>query len=506
MSNTNFQIIMSTDSVIELNVNQNDIVVDDNEDAVSVHMEEEETEEHPQPEVDQSEQKKEVKHIFYSDIYIPEFYLRTTPNHFEYRFMTGSLEKMVEIITSDIRDTSVPKLLIIQCFGKVLYNRTNASVIDAVYNLIKLVDDQGIHKIAPSTNHFIPAKPRTWEHCAHFNAEMRICCIDRGQPPLTLHKALMDREAIDHGPLFIKGPMWTEYLSGQGLGHTLSKAGYRKIIHFVLKAFEHQFQARHTPSKRYIGTPQPPPLSETPGYSDNDNMLRILEEEGLLSFRHRYRAQQVAPDNRFQAIDPQEHHSVPQPVVPQPRQSSSTSSLNQAVPQSSESERRKTWYGQNMVITEGGAARKISMPGPSGANNDSGVFDESPRASKTRSFNEDQQIREAYENLKINHNRDEEYYKNKIDALIMDKEDLKDRVADLKEENETLRAADELSKTKQRSLQRQLDSKAEECILKDERIKMVEEQCRFIKNLHEDMGDLFTEKNEKQDKKKKRNN
>lgn len=302
--------------------------------------------------------------------------------------------------------------------------------------------------------------------------------------------------------------MWAEYLAGEGLGLTLSRGGYKKCVHFILKAFDHQFQEKHTPSKRYIGTPQPPPLSETPGYMDNDNMMRILEEEGLLNNRRRYRSKPVPPENRFPAIDPPAvaQQNPPQPVVPQPRQSSSTSSLPRAGRHSSEIERPKTWYGHNIIISEGGASRKISVPGTSGAGNDSGVFDESPRASKIRNFNEDQLIQDKYDNLKLNYSKDEQYYKDKIDALLMAKEDLKDRVAELKDENEALRIADEMNKSKQRSLQRQLDSKTEECILKDERIQLVEQQCNFIKNLHNDMGELFYDKNEKQDKKKKRNN
>lgn len=528
---------MSTESVIELHADQR--IRDDLDDMESIHEDvEEEGLGANEPEV-KPQQKEEVKNfyynldlsvknIFYSDIYMPEKYLVHAPKQFEYKYMSGTLEQMVEIITKDIEDTNTPKNLIIQCFGKVLLNRTNQSVIEYIYQLINQVDAEGIHKIAPSTNHFIPAKPGSWQHCAHFNAEMRIANIDRGQPPLTLHKALMDREFVDYGPLIIKGSMWQEYVLGEGLGNTLCKAGYKKYLHFIFKAFEHQFRANHHPSKRYIGTPQPPPLSETIGYSDNPRMMRILEEEGLLKVKNYRRTEHVPPQNRFQAVDPpastKEQSSAPRPVVPQPGRSASSSSLSNAPRHSSEIERPKTWYGQNMVISEEGASRKISLPG---VNNDSGVFfEETPKQVKDRIYNEDQdkidkhnnratdlrkklvswdELEATNESLRRDLKDDENYYKSKIDALIMEKEDLKDKIFDLKEENETLILADELHKSKLRSLQRQLDAKAEECDHKDERIKLVEQQYKFIKSLHNEMGDLFYENNEKDKKKKKSN-
>lgn len=526
---------MSNDSIIELHADEHEIF-DDNEDMESVYEEVDESiPPSNQPEVKQQEVKQQEKkgkeevksnfyydidlsrkNIFYSDINMPEKHMKFVPEQVEYKFMTGSLEKMAQTIAKDIEDTSIPKNMIIQCFGKVLYNRTNQSVIEYIYDMIKEVDKQKVHKIAMATNHFIPAKPGTWQHCAHFNAEMRIANIDRGQPPLTLHKALMDREFVDHGPLLIKGSMWQEYVDGEGLGHTLSRAGYKKHLHFVLKAFENQFRDNHFPSKRYIGTPQPPPLAKTPGYVDNPRMMKILEEECLINCRFFGKVSQVPPENRFQAVDPPEQSSTPKPVpapepaVPQPGRASSSSSLNNTTKHSSEKERPKTWYGQNIVISEGSASRKVSLPG---ASNDSGVFDDSSRQRDERIFNEEQdkinkhvsweELETAYDNLRYEHREDEKYYKKKIDELIMEKENLKDKLYDLKDENETLKLADDLHKSKLRSLQRQLEAKTEECEHKEERIKLVEQQCRFIKNLHNDMGELI---NDKQDKKKKRNN
>ena len=524
---------MSSESVIELHA---DDPIEDIEEEMEV-SEEIPQEQVQQDEVKQAEKEKEVNfshynlnpnflHIFYSDILMPDQYLRNAPSNFQYKFMTGSLEKMVQNIHKDIEDTA-PKYLIIQCFGKVLYNRTNQSVIDFLYELINTVDSKGIHRIAPSTNHFLPAKPGSWMHCGHFNAEARIMNIDRGSPPLTLHKALMDRECIDYGPLLIKGPMWREYLKGQGLGHTLSRAGYKKYMHFILKAFENHFkEMNRKPSKRYMGTPFPPPLEETPGYFDNPAMMRILEEQGLLKVRNYQRSANVPPPNRFKAVDPPttQQSATPrpparQPSVPQPGQSKSCNDLNQTFRHSSEKERPHTWYGHNMVISEEGAARKVSLTGASSSINDSGVFNDSSR--DERNYNEDhredkardvrkkyvtwEELDAAYELLKYNYDKDVKYYKEKVDNLIMDKEDLKDRVHDLREENDTLRIADDLQKTKIRSLQRQLDAKSEECDLKDDRIKLVEQHCRYIKGLHNDMGELFFEMNEKSDKKKKRN-
>ena len=162
---------MSNEPIMELHANENDII-DDNEDMVSVH---EEVEEETSEVKEQADKVKNFyynldlskQNIFYSDIYMPEKYLKPMPKQFVYKYMKGSLEQMVQVITKDIDDIETPKLLIIQCFGKVLYNRTNQSVIDFLYQMISQVDDQHIYKIAPSFNHFIPAKPGSWQHCAH---------------------------------------------------------------------------------------------------------------------------------------------------------------------------------------------------------------------------------------------------------------------------------------------------------------------------------------------------
>lgn len=513
----------ANDEIINFHAEDHDMILEDPEDMETVYEDVPQQEERSKKESPISNSKDfnynldlSKINIFYSDIAMPEEFLKGVPAQFQYKMMTGTLEQIEAKIKADIDDPT-PKYMILQCWGRQLRQRSNQSVMDAVYRLVNLVDEHGIHKIAPSTTHFIPAKPGSWQAAAHHNAEMRIINIDRSLPPVTLHKALMDREFVDHGPLFIKGYMWEEFNKKEGLGETLSKAGFKKQKHFIMKAFEHQFRDQERKaSKRYIGTPQPPPLSVTPGYHDNDAMLEILFEEGFISARGYYSKKALLITNEEPVKVPDPAPKAPE-AIPAPKAT--------PVPV----EKPKTWYGQELQISEGGARRKVSLQ------NDSGIFEDSQNE---RFFNQEQEfeipddmetqirrrnisyneLEKSYYSMRNEKDRDESYYKNKIDELIMRKEDLKDendklkdevdrlnkKVTKLSLEVETLTLSEDCHKTSLKSVQKHLDAKKDELKLKDDKIKILEEQYSFVKTLNNDMQEMFVDRPDKQDKKKKR--
>lgn len=469
--------------------------------------------------------------IIYTDIPMPEDLLTGFPPQVVYKVMKGTLEEIVDEIKADINDIK-PKLMIVNCFGKTLYNRTNQSVIDYVYELIEMVDKEKIHKIAPSTNHFIPNRPKTWIHTANFNCEMRIACIDRDQPPLTLHKFLMNREFFDHGPLLINGRMWQEYCDQTGLGETLSREGLKKYRNSIIKAFEHQFSSQHHPSTRNIGTPRPPPLAATPGYEDCPAMINILKEKGLLQYNHFY-TKPSAPlrDQATPAQDQQKSRSKSMTNIPK-------EDHHLAQPT-----RPKTWYAQNIQVQAEGEHRKANLPsvGSSSSIDRETNYNEKEVSNERRKYTykqlerEYEELKKDYDDLEMDKKEDERYYKRKTDDLYLEIEQLREdydkleshkeeyrkevdnftkQIQQLTESVHELKLADletkshlEDTKADLRAANRKIETKQEEIILKEERIVMLQSQYDFVKNLRNDMDDLFSDKQDKQEKhgrKKKR--
>jgi hypothetical protein len=569
---------MSTDDItMTLNVNKNDICEDMETNAVNNEQKGKESANKEQKGKESarriSTNKTPTKlsksimdttrsNIFYSDIEMPKDFLSDIPKEcqFQYKVMKGTLEQIVEEIKVDIRDIK-PKNLILHCFGKTLHQRTNQSVIDYVYELVDMVDNEGIHNIAPSTNHFIPNKPRTWTHVANFNCQMRMVNIDRGQPPLTLHKCLMDREHGDHGQLLCNGKMWVEYCQGEGLGDNLSRTGLGKYKQFILKAFKYQFQQQHEPSSRNIGTPKPPPLAVTPGYEDNPQMRKFMEEKGILDITGIYnraspkqkdeptkqkgeptkQKQRSASAKQSESTDKETNNETNKnklsPFSPRIKlKSSSVASLDR-LDLDDEPSVKPRWYAENIKVTEAqGAKRKVSLQSTSSENDltEKGNFNEDEL--------QDQIVNQMYKQLRRKHatyedlersldklqelkRNDEKYYLKKIDNLYLEVEQLKDALGRMvtaketfkieydnfskeaeqwKKENDEYKHAEEDYKINLRSAQRKIDAKDEEIKFKDERIAMIDRQCEFFRSMHNDIGDLLFEKQEKSDKKKKR--
>ena len=472
--------------------------------------------------------------IVYTDIPMPNDLLKGFPPQISYRVMTGTLEEMVDEIKLDINDIK-PKLIILNCFGKTLYNRTNQSVIEHVYDLIKLVDKEKIHKIAPSTNQFVPNRPKTWLPTANFNCEMRMACIDRDQPPLTLHKCLMNREFIDHGPLLCNGLMWKEYNDQTGLGETLSREGLKKYRHFIIKAFEHQFSNQHKPSVRNIGTPRPPPLAATPGYEDHPVMINILKERDLWHYKDYYTKHESSKKDQPQATPAQDQLKT-----------KSMTNISSEASCSPEPTRPKSWCAQNLQVQyDGGARRKVSLPSVGSSSppdketnyNEKELNTDSERSTNRQLTYKQLEheylgLKDDFEDLELDKKEDDKYYTKKIDDLYKEIDELKEDYDIMKTNKEEyrkevdkftkeinlltetvhqLKLSDletksclEDAKAELKAANRKISVKQEEINLKDERIEMLQSQYDFVKNLRNDIDDLVSDKQDKHSRKKKR--
>ena len=135
---------------------------------------------------------------------------------------------------------------------------------------------------------------------------MRILNIDRKIPPFQIHKAVMKHRDGDHGPLIVRGVMWIEHVKKSGLGTNFSNEGLHKIMDVVERALGLQFvDMPRTPSKRFIGFPQPPKLCTTEGYINNNIMCNLLKNKGEFNVR-------PASTSSLPRVPPPPPHEQPQ--------------------------------------------------------------------------------------------------------------------------------------------------------------------------------------------------
>ena len=235
------------------------------------------------------------KHLFYSYVSVPHHLLRDKPMQWK-AMPNHSLQQILDTIIADIM-CPIPKMMTVACFDLMITKHSNDEILEGITHLIKLVKDGGIHHISVGTLQFPPDYQEIWLKIGQINAQIRILNIERGVPPLSMHKALMKPRDEFSGPLIVKGAMWKEYLAMTGLGSALSRAGIAKIVHFAFLACGLQFtDMPRRPSSKWIGLLQPPRLCVTEGYADNSIMCDILRARGLYNVRPNSTSNIPSPD------------------------------------------------------------------------------------------------------------------------------------------------------------------------------------------------------------------
>ena len=288
-----------SDGVIQMNIDENDLIYEE-------------------PTIPSPKQAKPTKiyslkhksnfdpkfqYIFYSFFEMPSErnntpIVWTNLNHL-------SFQQMIQRLKDDINNEA-PKMMTVGCFDRMIPHIPNDVIVKNCKQLIKLTNEGGIHQISFTTHHFIPSKQAYWYRTAQINSDMRILNIDRKIPPFQIHKAVMKHRDGDHGPLIVRGVMWIEHVKKSGLGTNFSNEGLHKIMDVVERALGLQFvDMPRTPSKRFIGFPQPPKLCTTEGYINNNIMCNLLKNKGEFNVR-------PASTSSLPRVPPPPPHEQPQ--------------------------------------------------------------------------------------------------------------------------------------------------------------------------------------------------
>ena len=429
-----------------------------------------------------------------------------------------SYHQMMYVLHDDIRDKR-PKSMTVCCFDKAALTVPNNTILEACQELIRLVSEEGLHQLSFGTIQFPPEHQSKWEKLGKLNAELRILNIDRNIPPLTLHKATMRHMFEGNtGPLIIKGTMWEQYRRGTGLGETIAFAGLAKLKSFLVQAVQYQFvQMDRHPSKRWLGTNQPPPLCTNDDYLGNETMCHFLRQKDEFSIRPKFSNKEQEPP-KSASTSGITVKARPQPVVAQPTGASANPQEKQI---DQNRPRPATWYGQdyqvnfeplgktrNVVVREGDdsafdtvfIAESENTKRNCNEMNDTDlrhsieaktkvtktIEDNTSDQKKPKKDDDDQVVNLKKEIAKLN-----KY----LDAEEADNKDYKKQVQKLKLDNEALLVEKDLLLITQLKLDREVTSKTEQ-------IRLLEENYTFLKDLFDDRTTWINKEKSKKGKKR----
>ena len=436
-----------------------------------------------------------------------------------------SYRQMMYVLHDDVSNKT-PKWMTVCCFDQVALTVPNKTILEGCNELIKLVEQEGLHKISFGTIQFPPEHQTKWVKIGELNAEIRLLNIDRKIPPLALHKALMKHMFPDNkGPLMVKGMMWQQYIKRTGLGETISDAGMSKLKHFLLQAVQKQFLSMsRKPSNRWLGTSQPPPLHSTEDYYSVETMCHFLREKG------EFHAQKPTKSASTSSIQVKPRYN---PVVLQPTGASADIDQNRPRP--------ATWYGQNYQVDFQPLedTRKVVLREEDDSAFDSVFVDQSEKTKRNYNERNDNDLRQSIEKLQSLHSQDKEFEVAKalakaikdntekeviktktieedssdlkkvkkenqdlkkeiaklnkyLDTEEAENKDYKKQVNKLKLDNESLLLEKECLQNTQLKLDRELTTKTEQA-------RLLEENYTFLKNLYDDRS-AWIKKNKRKTK------
>lgn len=411
-----------------------------------------------------------------------------------------SFQQMIQRLKDDINNEA-PKMMTVSCFDRMIPHIPNDVIVKNCKQLIKLTNEGGIHRISFTTHHFIPSKQAYWYRTAQINSDMRILNIDRKIPPFQIHKAVMKHRDGDHGPLIVRGVMWIEHVKKSGLGTNFSNEGLHKIMDVVEIALGLQFvDMPRTPSKRFIGFPQPPKLCTTEGYINNTIMCNLLKNKGEFNVR-------PASTSSLPRIPQPPTHEQPQRSASQndvPRERSPTSPPGAKGNSSvfTPSKNRQVFFP--IEDTEGpfnvGRVKLRHDPGDD--------FEDEKQSSEKSKYNEREsknmdELQGELSQLKL----DTKEIKQRERSFEKKIEDLNDEIDELeitneKQEKQIRRYIKEIEKTNLESetqrleivcKDREIDNLKSEVKMQAEKVKQLKSQYDFLKSIHDAKNQIISD-------------
>ncbi len=196
-----------------------------------------------------------------------------------------SMEEMTEIIVSALKDQTIKKNIIVQCFQKYCGGSSHNKIKDQLLRIKTEAEAQRANKLSFATSFFVPNHIAVWNKVGEFNQLVHQLCDDMGQTRINLHRAVMCQMSTSDKSLRVRASMWVENQLQVGLGSNPSYEACQSIVKTVITVFDKAFcdqNLENNPRSRPPFVKVPPCLSVTPGFCDVPFMRQLLVDKMII--------------------------------------------------------------------------------------------------------------------------------------------------------------------------------------------------------------------------------
>ena len=194
------------------------------------------------------------------------------------------LKAMTKIIVDAVKDTKVPKHIIITAMQKFVGGTPIKKLKESIKEISDAVRSQGMNKVVFSTANFVPAHERVWGAVALFNKEVQVANEALNMPRVNGHKAVMMPNSSLDMTRRVRLSQWLEPQLGTNVGNHLSYEGQENHVKFLMTVFDRAFSPyNHRPASRVPREQQPMSLAVTPGYCDDSFFRQVLTRKLIIT-------------------------------------------------------------------------------------------------------------------------------------------------------------------------------------------------------------------------------
>lgn len=194
------------------------------------------------------------------------------------------LKAMTKTIVDAVKDTTVPKHIIVTAMQKFVGGTPINKLKEAIKEISDAVRGQEMNKLAFSTAHFVPAHEKVWGAVAAFNKEVQMENERLNMPRVNGHKAVMMPNSNVDMTRRVRLSQWLEPQLGTNIGNHLSFEGQENHVRFLMTVFDRAFSPyNHRPASREPREQQPMTLAVTPGYCDDLFFKQVLRRKLIIT-------------------------------------------------------------------------------------------------------------------------------------------------------------------------------------------------------------------------------
>ena len=193
------------------------------------------------------------------------------------------LKSMIEVIIDSVRDTTVPKHIVVMSLQKYV-GGTNVNTMKAyVKEIVDEVNAQKYNKLVFSTANFIPNHERIWQVTAKFNKMIHAANEKMNMARVNGHKAVMIPVSKKDKRRRVRVSQWFEPQLGIGLGNTLSYEGQKNLVKYIMTVLDTTFSSRgQRLESQEAKDLSPPSLAHTTGYNDDLYMKQQMAAKHII--------------------------------------------------------------------------------------------------------------------------------------------------------------------------------------------------------------------------------